>query len=475
MPAEVPLLRRALLRWLLGPLLVLLLVDAAITSVVANRMARDAHDRTLQEIARDIGLQVRADAQGGVALEMTEATRQVLLDDPQDRLSFSLVDRAGRRLAGDAIAAAPPGAIPLQRPTRDSGWLYDAELDGRAVRVVELRLPHAGDAAVRVAETRVKRDALAREILLSVLLPQVLLIAAAGLLVRFGIARGLRPLDDLRRALGERSHKDRRPLDEGAVPGELRPLVQAMNRLLEQLDQVLTLQSRFIADAAHQLKTPVAGLKAQTELLVRNPDLPDRHSVIAHLYVGLERMSRLVSQLLSLARNEPEGAMSSFQALDLDKLVLDSAMAWVPQALKRGIDLGFEGLERPVMVTGDPVRLRELFDNLIDNAIRYSRENGRVTVRVSDGAAPTVSVSDDGPVIPESERDRIFERFHRLPGAGDGSGLGLAIAREIARLHRAAIDLQEDRADGVGNVFSVRFPAYEGDGAMPYARPESLP
>lgn len=167
--------------------------------------------------------------------------------------------------------------------------------------------------------------------------------------------------------------------------------------------------------------------------------------------------------------------MSSFQALDLDKLVLDSAMAWVPHALKRGIDLGFEGLERPVMVTGDPVRLRELFDNLIDNAIRYSRENGRVTVRVTDHAAPTVSVSDDGPVIPESERDRIFERFHRLLGTGDGSGLGLAIAREIARMHRATIHLHEDQADGVGNVFSVSFPVYDSADMTPYAASESAP
>ncbi|MFM8609696.1 MAG: sensor histidine kinase N-terminal domain-containing protein, partial [Burkholderiaceae bacterium] len=414
MPAEAPLLHRALLRWLLWPLLALLFVDAAVTWSVANRMARDAHDRALQEIARDIGLQVRVDAQGTVTLDLPDAARRVLLDDPQDRLSFEVLNHTGARVAGEAIPAAADALATVRRSDpAGSSTLYDAQVDGEAVRVVERRLAGVGDAMVRVAETRAKRDALAREILLSVLLPQALLIALVALLVRFGIARGLRPLDDLRRVMAERSHKDRRPLDEASVPGELRPLVQSMNRLLQRLDEVLTLQSRFIADAAHQLKTPVAGLKAQTELLVRTPDLPDQRRVIAHLYVGLERMSRLVSQLLSLARNEPEGAMSSFQALDLDRLVLDTAMAWVPQALKRGIDLGFEGTDRPVMVTGDPVRLRELFDNLIDTAIRYSQENGRVTVRVSDGEFPRVAVSDDGPVIPLAERERIFERCHR--------------------------------------------------------------
>jgi two-component system sensor histidine kinase TctE len=185
------------------------------------------------------------------------------------------------------------------------------------------------------------------------------------------------------------------------------------------------------------------------------------HHSLAQLYVGVDRLSRLVQQLLALARNEP-GAIDAvqMQSLDLNVLALETSMEWVPQALKQGIDLGFEGSGGPLMLTADADRLRELINNLIDNAVRYSRRGGRVTVatrRCADGGAQ-LSISDDGPSIPVAERKRIFERFHRLLGThADGSGLGLAIVSEIATLHGARITLEED-VDGVGNTFSVHFP-----------------
>ena len=145
-------------------------------------------------------------------------------------------------------------------------------------------------------------------------------------------------------------------------------------------------------------------------------------------------------------------------SLDLNALALEAATRWVPEALKKGIDLGFEGADAPVSVRGDAARLHELLDNLLDNAVRYTRETGRVTVRVAGGDAPAVEVNDDGPAIAPGERERVFHRFHRLLGnRADGSGLGLAIAREIAQLHGAAIELRDD-ADGIGNTFSVVFP-----------------
>jgi two-component system sensor histidine kinase TctE len=274
-----------------------------------------------------------------------------------------------------------------------------------------------------------------------------------------GVVRGLAPLERLQRALAARSHRDRSPLADEGVPGEVRPLLVSINDLLARLDQALTLQARFIADAAHQLKTPIAALHAQLELARREPD-PDRlREAVQAAYPGLERLSRLASQLLSLARNEPEAAGSvRLEPLDLNALGLEVATQWVPEALKRGIDLGFEAGAGAVTVRGDAGRLRELLDNLLDNAVRYSRDNGRITVRVLAVPGPTLEVSDDGPGIPPEERERVFERFHRLLGTHqDGSGLGLAIAREIAHIHRAEIALRED-ADGVGNTFSVVFP-----------------
>lgn len=455
MRPEAGRLRTQLLRWLLVPLLALLAVDAGISYFVAHRVAQGAQDKALLEIAHELGLMVRRSEAGELTLELPEAARRILLEDPEDRVSFELLDGQGRRLGGEAIPPPPAEA----RRARLGEALYDTRLAHGEVRAVQVPLAAGSGALLRVAETRHQRNAMARDILAAVVLPQVLLIVLAGLVVRFGVNRGLQPLDDLQRSVAARSHKDLSPLDDRQVPLEVRPLVVAVNLLLQRLEQVLALQARFIADAAHQLKTPVAGLKAHTELLARNPDLPDREVVIARLEMGAERLSRLVSQLLSLARNEPEAArMMDFRPVDLNALVLDIAANWVPQALKRDIDLGLEAHDGAVMVHGDAGRLRELFDNLLDNAIRYTEPGGRVTVRVTAQPSPGVAVSDDGPRIPPEEQQRVFERFHRLLGSGEGSGLGLAIAQEIARLHEARILVQDD-ADGVGNRFSVVFPA----------------
>jgi two-component system sensor histidine kinase TctE len=460
MPAESVLLRTQLLRWLVVPLIALLAADAAVSYLLANRVAQDAQDKALREIARDLALQVRRDAAGALVLELPEAARRMLLDDPEDLIVYEVLDAQGRRVAGEAVK--PPAL--QSRPGRQGELLYDTALDGSPARAVQwplLDAPGAPGALLRVAETRQQRDATARAILAAVVLPQMLLIALAAGIVRFGVNRGLRPLQDLQCAVAERSHKDLSPIDDTRVPGEVQPLVRSVNALLARLEEVLTMQSRFIADAAHQLKTPVAGLKAHIELLARSSEPAEREALVGRLEVGVERLSRLVSQLLALARNEPEAArMIDFRPVDLGALVLETAANWVPQALKHGIDLGLEAeeaQETPILVQGDASRLRELFDNLIDNAIRYSPPGGHVTVRVSAAPTPTVEVSDDGPRIPPQEQQRVFERFHRLLGSGEGNGLGLAIAQEIARLHQARIVVQDD-ADGIGNRFSVVFP-----------------
>jgi two-component system, OmpR family, sensor histidine kinase TctE len=321
--------------------------------------------------------------------------------------------------------------------------------------------PGAPVVDVQVAETLNKRKRLAFEMVANVVLPQLLLIVMATAVVWFGVSRGLQPLQRLRHAVSDRSHLDLSPIDTHDVPGEVRPLVDEVNDLMARLGTTFDFQNRFVADAAHQLKTPVSGLKAQIELALRESD-PERvrHS-LAQLYISADRLSRLVRQLLSLARNEP-GALDTvqLQPLDLNGFALEVSMDWVPNAIKRSIDLGFEGVEQPLMIDADRDRLRELINNLIDNAIRYSQPGGRVTVRAgSTGEHCRLSISDDGPAIPVAERQRIFERFHRLLGTQeDGSGLGLAIVSEIATLHRARIELEED-VDGVGNTFSVLFPA----------------
>ncbi len=456
-----PRLQSKLLGWLLGPLLALLVLDTAATYWTSLNFSNLAHDRSLQEIAREVVLHVKPNG-GGPKLNLSPAAERILLVDPDDRLFMKITSATGAVIGGDADIPPPPALGRSGRPVS-----YDAVLHGLPVRVTAAWLPYeegpqAPSVLVQVAETLNKRQRLAWDIMATAMVPQLLLVLLATAAVYLGVRHGLAPLSRLGRDVARRSHVDLSAIDASRVPGEVRPLVDEVNELMLRLGKTLDFQSRFIADAAHQLKTPVSGLKAQIELALRETEPQRLHHSLAQLYVGVDRLSRLVQQLLALARNEP-GAVDAvqMQSVDLNVLAVETSMEWVPQALKQGIDLGFEGSEEPLVITADADRVRELINNLIDNAVRYSRRGGRVTVatrRCADGAA-LLSISDDGPSIPVAERKRIFERFHRLLGThADGSGLGLAIVSEIASLHGAQITLEED-VDGVGNTFSVLFPA----------------
>ncbi len=454
-----PRLQRKLLAWLLGPLAVLLVLDTGAAYWNSLRFSNLAYDRALHEIGREIAMHVRLDGERP-RLELSKPAADILFVDPEDRLFYRVVDANGAHLGGDAELPAPRNAAPAGPD------FYGAAVRGEPVRMMVARMPIGPDAQppqvlVQVAETLNKRDRYTLEMVANVVAPQLLLIVMATLVVWFGVSRGLEPLQRLRRAVSDRSHLDLSPIDTHDVPGEVRPLVDDVNALMARLGRTFDFQSRFVADAAHQLKTPVSGLKAQIELALRENDLQRVRHSLAQLYISADRLSRLVRQLLSLARNEP-GALDSMQLrpLDLNAHALEVSMEWVPQAIKRNIDLGFEGADHPLMIDADHDRLRELLNNLIDNAIRYSQPGGRVTVQTSRIGSDQcrLAINDDGRRIPVEERARIFERFHRLLGTQeDGSGLGLAIVSEIATLHGARITLEED-TDGVGNTFSVFFP-----------------
>jgi two-component system sensor histidine kinase TctE len=448
------LLRTQLLRWLLYPLLTILIIDSAVSFGLAGHFSKNAYVKALVEVGHELSLQIGKNA-SGIFLDLPEVARRLLLQDPQDKIFFELLDHRGQRIAGDPIPTAPANAT----HSRNNVLLYDAQIDYSHVRVVQLNLVDRGGATLRVAETNIKRTEMAQQIIASVMLPQIILIIFVALLVPFGVTRGLFPLKALQRAIAERSFRDRSPLNETAVPGEVIPLVASINLLLTRLDTVFSAQSRFVADAAHQLKTPVAALRAYVELLERSQDADERKNIIVKLNDAVDRMSRLVSQLLALARNDiSEARPPEFERVDLNTLLLEICSNWVPQAIKRNIDLGFEANSYPTVILGAPDRLRELFDNLIDNAIRYSKSTGSITVRITGSPSPAVSIRDDASSIPEAERALIFERFYRLLGSGEGSGLGLAIAKEIAVMHQASIRINADMEDGIGNDVVVSFP-----------------
>jgi two-component system sensor histidine kinase TctE len=449
-------LQTKLLVWLLLPLLLILAIGSIGGWIVAGRLADRVYDRELLEIANELSLHL-GDADGRPRLVLSEAAERLLLLDQEDRVGFRIETRDGAPVAGDPTLPAPPRGV--QRPRFFAGEWKGEKVAAVAVEAPTAEAAEAPLAVIEVAETRNKRQRLTREILLSIIGPQLLLILVAAGVVSIGVEPGLAPLRRLQRAIAVRSHLDLAPIEKTGVPSEVEPLLAAINELMARLQTVLGFQGRFIADAAHQLRTPVAGLKATIEVALRESGSAGKRG-LAEVYIGVERLSRLVAQLLSLARNEPSAVPAlRFAALDLRKLVFSTTAEWVPEAYKKEIDLGFEGPERAIAIEGDALRLKEPINNLIDNAIRYSRAGGRVTIAVADEPQPHFSVSDDGPTIPQEERQRIFDRFHRLLGSGsEGVGLGLAIVREIAELHRAEVSLGED-SDGIGNRFTVSFPA----------------
>jgi two-component system, OmpR family, sensor histidine kinase TctE len=450
-----PTLRRKLLQWLLVPLCLVLMVDVVGSYIAVHAIVQSIYDGELAEIARELVLHVRAEG-GETAFDLSSDAERSLLLDEYDRVYFAVRDASGRVIAGRAD-------LPYLPPEGGTIGFADESYAGAPVRIGALTRTIGGaPVTIEVAETMVKRSRLARMLLLGVALPQVGLILLTALLLWLGVARGLAPLEQLRRAVAARSHLDMSAVDAHGVPGEVHPLVVAINDLIRRFAGVLEFQARFIADTAHQLRTPVAGLKAHIEVALREKTLGETRTALAHLYTSAERLSRLVGQLLSLARNEPHSARTeNFVSLDFNKLTFDTTTEWVAQAYKKNIDLGFDSAGREVMVRGDGTRLTELINNLVDNAIRYTPPGGKVTVHVRAEPQPQLIVSDDGPRIPVEERERVFERFHRLLGnPAEGSGLGLAIVRDIASLHEAQIRLMDD-VDGVGNTFIVTFPSYD--------------
>lgn len=253
------------------------------------------------------------------------------------------------------------------------------------------------------------------------------------------------PLKRLHKAVSERSHLDLSPLSGDAIPAEVQPLIHAINDLMARLSEVLDVQNRFIADAAHQLRTPLAGLKTQIELALRQDDPTNALASLKSLHASTGRMTRLVSQLLALARNEPNAQQAIRKdLLDLGILASNITMDWVPRALDKQIDLGYEAPAAAVTLYGDAASIKDLLDNLIDNAVRYTPPNGRITVSVFTGHGRVhLIVNDNGPGIPPEHRERVFERFYSVLGHNsDGSGLGLAIVREIARMHSGEVSIE---------------------------------
>ena len=451
-------LRRQLLIWLAVPLGVLWSISTYIDYDIANQFVTSAYDRSLLDSAIDIGKQIKV-REGRIRADLPEVVLDMLITGQPGQFFYLITGPSGEFIAGHKDLPPPPDS------DDDKAAFYDTQYQGKRLRVAALHLPLEGDSSkgmvlIQVAETVVARTDYARQIMLRMMLPQVVLILLVALAVWYAVGRGLAPLAALQREIANRSHRDLSALPEEETPKEVRPLIHAMNELLERLSLVLAAQQRFIADAAHQLRTPLAGLKTQTELALRQAQSDDARNTLRQLHTATEQTTRLVNQLLSLARAEPEaGRTRSTEELDLARLARDTTMEWVPRAIERDIDLGFDSPPAGARVQGNSLLLKEMLNNLLDNAIRYTQPGGQVTVRVTpDTTSIALCVEDNGPGIPAPERGRVFERFHRVLGTGaEGCGLGLAIVREIAQSHGGDAALASG-ANGAGTLVRITLP-----------------
>jgi two-component system sensor histidine kinase TctE len=431
-------LRAHLLRMLLPPLTALLALGAVVAYFPSIEPAAEAYDQKLVDIGIALGSHVRVTATE-YRFELPPAVEEVLRADRFDSIYYRVMSPGGLEVAGDSALPLSPSDAPV----------YDATYEGKPVRVVSVQTPCGrSTCTVLVAETTVKRSQLVRGILLSSLFPEILIALATLVIVWFGVKRGLWPLARLSEEIKARSPRDLRPIDTEAAPEETRPLLAALNGLLREVSDSAQNQRRFLANAAHQLRTPLAGLRAHTELALAQP-MPDAcRGHLEQVHQATIRTARLANQLLALARAEPGGGERPSDEINLKAVVEGEADAWVHQALARDVDLGFELEAAPVR--GDMFLLREAMSNLVHNAIEYSQRGGRVTVRTGrNGRHTFVEVEDDGPGIPPQERERVLERFYRVPGTpGTGSGLGLAIVREIAAGHQGTISVNDNGSRG---------------------------
>jgi two-component system OmpR family sensor kinase len=316
-----------------------------------------------------------------------------------------------------------------------------------------------GDRVIQAAQTEGDRWEIAAGIAMRMLAPLAVLVPVLVFLGWIAVRKSLAPLARVTAEVEQRDASAMAPLDTGAVPEEIRPLLRALNRLLGRLDQSIASQRRFVADAAHELRTPLTALSLQAQLVEQAQDAGERNESARNLRLGIARASHLVNQLLTLARQEP-GAQHPFTRVDLALLALQVVGELAPLADLKNIDLGVS-VNQPQWVNGDEDGLRILVGNLIDNAIRYTPEGGKVDVNLArDGNLLVLEVKDNGPGIPPGEREKIFERFYRIAGNEvQGSGLGLAIVRQIIDRHGAVIDIAAGE-NSMGAVFSIKFPPF---------------
>ena len=453
-----------MLLWLLLPLGLLLLINAFFSHRTAYLTANRAFDSLLIASADTIADQVML-RDGELTVDVPYVALQLLETDLQERVYYRVVAPNGKTLTGYGDLPMPPKmprGVGVEAQVHYSARYRSEAIDLVAIYKQVYGFETTDPVIIVVAETGESRRALASEILVADLQRQAWLIMASALLVWFGLGWGLRPLMTLRNSLLKRSPQDLSPIDPSAVQTEIRPLIAALNQHTARIEQLIHERQRFIADASHQLRTPLAELRTQVEYTLRQNQPTLSHNTLAVVQDWIDGQTRLIGQMLMLARSEPAAMQMQISGeADLVDLAREAALASIPAARRKTIDLSFDGLEHAILINGNALLLHELVANLLDNAIRYTPAQGSITVRVMrSGESGILEVQDNGPGIAPAEQEKVFERFYRIPQRDtQGSGLGLSIVRDICLSHSAVIALHSPAADGHGLCVRVSFKA----------------
>jgi len=462
-----------ILDWMLAPLLLLWPMSIAITYLVAKSIANQPFDRALEDKVLVLAQQVK-EFDGQAITQLSKPARDILRADDLDNIHFQIKNAKGDLIDGDQDIPAPADE---ERPAAGNIQFRNLSLRGIDYRIAYSYIdltpptkktvnPESSQIMIQVAETLEKRAVLANEIIKGVVLPQFIILPIALALVWFALSRGLSPLAELQQRIRARRPDDLSPIDSRQVPEEITPLVNSLNDMLARLAQTIDIQKRFIADAAHQMKTPLAGMRMQSELALRQTDQEEIRRSLLQLSTSSEAATRLINQLLTLARAENlTPATRPLEQVNLNELAMNVVRDWIQASFAKKIDLGFEQPDFPIIIFANPLMLREMLSNLIDNAIRYTPAEHSITVKVSmneQQALAIIEVEDNGPGIPVAEREHVFERFYRILGSNvQGSGLGLAIVREIAQQHGAQIEILDNPhpqdPQFPGTVFRISF------------------
>ena len=458
-----------LLLWLSVPMLLLWLLQSILTYSLAMNLATDAFDKGLLDSVFSIFSCINF-ANGKISADIPPVAIAMLKENIKDKVYYRVSDENGKFIAGDAIL--PPPKITRRKYLGvKSAHFKMGNVMGNQARIAQVAFanPQKIDCYIfiQVAETLASRNQVADEIIISIVLPQFIMLVLFLLIVRFGVDRGLVPLELVRNAVAKRTAFDLSPIAEPGAPIEVKPLVKAINNLLQQLNNDIQSQKRFVANAAHQLRTPVAGLKTQAELALRINKQDDLKHNLELIKTSATRASRLINQLLSLAKAEPRVMTEDeLHTIDFNLIIKDVCTEFVQLALSRNIDFGFENASETAFIKANKVAIHELVANLIENALIYTQNSGKVTVKVdvnknltkSDQAQAVLVVEDNGPGIALDERDKVFERFYRILGTkSSGSGLGLAIVKEIVKTYNGKIFL-ESGDNNTGLKVIVKFP-----------------